>query len=145
MSSNSSGKGSNQPNKKRMCLDSSQTINRGIELDTDPLPRSDKMTNDLAKHKVFSSFGHKSAYNQVPLKLSDRKYTPFEVNGRLFQFCWIPLRVKNGAAAFRRTIDRIIEKKNSCGPFPYIDDFTIAGCTQSENEQKKFLGGYYLQ
>ena len=42
---------------------------------------------------------------------------------------------------FHRAIDRIIEKENLYGAFPYIDDITIAGRTQSEHDQnvKKFL------
>ena len=75
------------------------------------------------------------------LKVSDRKYTAFEVNGRLFQFCRILFRVRNGAAAFQRAIDRIIKKENLCGGFPFIDDITITRRTQSEHDQnvKKFL------
>ena len=59
----------------------------------------------------------------------------------MFQFCRIPFRVKNRAAAFQRAIDRIIKKENLCDGFPYIDDITIAGRTQSEHDKnvKKFL------
>ena len=41
----------------------------------------------------------------------------------------------------KRAIDRIIEKENLRGAFPYIDDITFAGHTQSEHDQnvKKFL------
>ena len=121
-----------------MCIDYSQIINLYTELDTYSLPRIDKMINDLAKYKVFFSFDHKSAYHQVPLKVSDRKYTAFKVNGDLFQFCRIPFGVKNGAAAFQTAI-----KENLCGAFPYIEYITIAGCTQSEMiKLKKILRGY---
>ena len=73
--------------------------------------------------------------------MSDRKYTAIEVNGCLFQFCRIPLKVKNKASAFQRAIDRIITKENLCGAFPNIDDIAIAGHTQSEHDEnvKKFL------
>ena len=85
----------------------------------------------------------------MPLKVSDRKYSDFEANGRLFQFCRIPSGIKNGAAAFQRAIDKIIKKENLCGAFPYIDDIIIAGRTQSEHDQnvKKFYrkGRYYPQ
>ena len=93
------------------------------------------MINDLAKYKVFSSFNLKSAYHQELLEVSNRKYTAFKANGHLFQFCRILFGVKNGAAAFQRAIDRIIEKENLCGAFPYIDDITITGCTLSEHDQ----------
>ena len=41
------------------------------------------MINNLAQYKVFSTFDLKSAYHQVPIKESDRKFTGFEANGRL--------------------------------------------------------------
>ncbi|CAB4035831.1 Hypothetical predicted protein, partial [Paramuricea clavata] len=47
----------------------------------------DDVINNLAQYKVFSTFDSKSAYHQVPIKESDRKFTGFEANGRLYQFC----------------------------------------------------------
>ena len=70
--------------KKRMCIDYSQTINQYTELDAYPLPRIDNMVNDLSKYSIFSTFDLKSAYHQVPLNETDKKYTAFEANGRLY-------------------------------------------------------------
>ena len=69
--------------KKRLCIDYSQTINLYTELDAFPLPRIDGMVNELAKHKVFSTFDLRSAYHQIKIKPSESKYTAFEptVNG----------------------------------------------------------------
>ena len=142
-SSTGSGKGPNQPQKKKeKYVDYSQTINLYTELDAYHFPRIDKMVNNLAKYKIFSSFDFKSAYHQVPLKVSDRKYTVFEANGHLFQFCRIQFGAKNGAAAFQTAIDRIIEKEKLSGAFPYIDDITIAGCSvRNDQNVKKILRG----
>ena len=71
----------------------------------------------------------------MPLKESDRKYTAFKANGRLFQFCRIPFGVKNGAHMFHRATHRIIAKENLCGAFPCVDEIAIAGCIQSEHDQ----------
>lgn len=73
----------------------------------------------------FFTFDLKSAYHQVPHKISEA----FEANGHLFQFCRIPFGDKNGAASFQKAIDEIIKKENLRGAFPYIDDITIAGRT----------------
>ena len=75
------------------------------------------------------------------LKVSDKKYITFEVNGHLFQFHRILFRAKKRAALFQRKIDKIIKKKNLCSAFPYIDDITIAGRRQAEHNQyrKSFL------
>ncbi|XP_068237219.1 uncharacterized protein [Palaemon carinicauda] len=64
--------------KKRLCIDYSQTINQYTELDAYPLPRIEDMVHDLAKYKVFSTFDLKSAYHQISIKESERKYTAFE-------------------------------------------------------------------
>lgn len=69
--------------RKRLCVDYSQTINQYTKLDAYPLPKIDEMVNNLAQYKVFSTFDLKSAYYQVPIQESDRKFTGFEANGRL--------------------------------------------------------------
>ena len=127
--------------KKRMCIDYSQTINLYTELDAYPLPRIDKMVNNLANYRVFSTFDLKSAYHQIPLKEADRKYTAFEANGRLYQFCRIPFGVTNGVAAFQRAMDKLVEEEDLKGTFPYLDNITIAGHNQEEHDQnvQRFL------
>ena len=79
-------KTSSQPDKKRLCVDYSQTINQYTELDAYPLPRIYDMINNLAHYKVFSTFDLQNAYHQVTIVKDDRKYTGFEANGRLYQF-----------------------------------------------------------
>lgn len=121
--------------KKRMCIDYSQTINQYTELDAYPLPRIDEMVDNLAKYSVFSTFDLKSAYHQIPLKDTERKYTAFEANGCLYQFCRVPFGVTNGVAVFQRAMDKLIKDENLQGAFPYLDNITIAGHTQEEHDR----------
>ncbi|XP_064080604.1 uncharacterized protein LOC135197465 [Macrobrachium nipponense] len=121
--------------KKRMCVDYSQTINLYTELDAYPLPRIDTMVNELSTYRVFSTFDLKSAYHQIPLKESDKKYTAFEANGRLYQFYRVPFGVTNGVAVFQRTMDKLEKEENLQGAFPYLDNITIAGHTQEQHDQ----------
>lgn len=51
------------------------------------------MVNDLAKYSVFLTFNLKNAYHQIKLKESDKKFTAFEANGRLYQFCRVSFGV----------------------------------------------------
>jgi len=69
------------------------------------------MVNNLAVYKVYSTFDLKSAYHQMPIKESDRKYTGFEANERLYQFCRIPFGVINGVPVFQRAIDKIVDEE----------------------------------
>ena len=120
--------------KKRLCIDYSQTINQYTELDAYPLPRIDEMVNNLAQYKVFSTFDLKSAYHQVPIKESDRKFTGFEANGRLYQFCRIPFGVTNGVVAFQRAMDNFVDEESLVDTFPYLDNITVAGQSQEEHD-----------
>ena len=75
--------------KKRLCIDYSQTINQYTELDAYPLPRIDDMINNLYYTiQSFPTFDLKSAYHQVAIKESDRKFTGFEANGRLYPWAY---------------------------------------------------------
>ena len=77
-------KSPSHPEKKRLCVDYSQTVNQYTEVDAYPLPRIDDMINNLAKYRVFSTFDLKNAYHQLPICDSDKKYTGFEANGKLY-------------------------------------------------------------
>ena len=126
--------------KKIICIDYSQTIYQYTDLDAYPLPRIDDMVNDLAAYKVYSTFDLKSAYHQVPIKESDRKYTGFEANGRLYQFCRIPFGVTTGVAVFQRAMDKMVDEEGLKDTFPYLNNITVAGRNQQEHDEnvKKF-------
>ena len=106
--------------KQRLCVDYSQTINLYTELDAYLLPRIDDMVNKLAQYKYFSTFNLKSAYHQVSINPAERKYTGFEANG---------------VAVFQRQMDTLITKEKLSDTFPYLDDITVAGRTQTEHDQ----------
>ncbi len=126
--------------KKRLCIDYSQTINQYTELDAYPLPRIEDIVHNLAKYKVFSTFDLKSAYHQISIKESERKYTAFEGAGKLYQFCRVPFGVTNGVAVFQRAMDKLVDEDLK-DTFPYLDNITVAGSTQDEHDEnvKKFL------
>ena len=126
-------KNPSQPEKKRVCVDYSQTINQYTELDA--LPRIDDMINNFAHYKVFLTFDLRNAYHQLPILKDDRKYTGFEANGRLYQFRWIPFGVTNGVAVFQRLMDNIIIEEKLKDTFPYLDDITVAGVNQPDHDK----------
>ena len=127
-------KSTSHPEKKRLCVDYSQTVNQYTEVDAYPLPRIDDMINNLAKYRVFFTFDLKNAYHQLPICDSDKKYTGFEANGKLYQFCRIPFGVTNGVAVFQRQMDKIIKEEKLMDTFSYLDDITVAGHTQEEHD-----------
>lgn len=132
-------KGENR--KQRMVVDYSQTINKYTMLDAYPLPRIEQLISRIAKYKVFSRLDLKNAYHQVPIIESERHYTAFEANGKLYQFLRVPFGVTNGVACFQRTIDAVIEEEHLEDTFPYLDDVTVGGRDQQEHDTnlQKFL------
>ena len=127
----------NERHKKRLVIDFSQTINKFTYLDAYPLPNLNKTVNSIAQYRVYSVIDLKSAYHQVPLQNRDKKYTAFEANGRLYQFCRIPFGVTNGVSAFQRTIDSFIAEEGLTDTFAYLNDVTICGNDQ-EHHDKNF-------
>ena len=110
--------------KKRLCIDYSQTVNLYTDLDAYPLPRIDD-------YKYFQLL----TYHQIQIRETDKKYTGFEANGQLYQFCCIPFRVTNGVAVFQREMDKLVEDKKLLGTFPYVDNITIAGHDQEDHDK----------
>lgn len=115
-------------------MDYSQTINIYTELDAFPLPRISDLVANLARYKYFSTFDLKSAYHQINIKQSDRKYTAFEANGQLFQFTRLPFGVTNGVPAFQRAMNEIVKEENLTDTFPYLDNVIIGGETEEEHD-----------
>ena len=122
-------KNPSKPDKKRLCVDYSQTIHQYTELDAYLLPRIDDMINNLAHYKVFSTFDLRNAYHQVPILKDDRKYTRFQGNGPLYQFRRIPFGVTNGVAVFQRLLDNIIKEEK------LKDNIIVAGVNQADHDK----------
>lgn len=91
----------------------------------------------------FSTFGLKSVYLHLRINESDKPFTVFEENGRLYQFTRVPFGVTNGVAVFHQAIEKFAEEENLCDTFPYLDSITIGGRDQKEHDIfvnfKKFL------
>ena len=76
-----------------------------------------------------------SAYHQVQIKEADRKFTGFEANGKLYQFCRVPFGVTNGVAVFQRAMDKFVEEEGLKDTFPYLDNITVAGHDQHNHDE----------
>ncbi|XP_018403046.1 PREDICTED: uncharacterized protein LOC108779970 [Cyphomyrmex costatus] len=127
--------------KVRMVVDYSQTINKFTMLDAYPLPRIEEIITKVSANEVFSTIDLESAYHQLPILKSERKYTAFEAGGKLYQFLRVPFGVTNGVACFQRIIDQIVQDEGLEDTFPYLDDVTICGKTQQEHDRnlERFL------
>ena len=125
----------NERHKKRLVIDYSQTINKYTNLDAYPLPNIEETVNKISQYRVFSTIDLKSAYHQVPIREHEKKYTAFEANKCLYQFCRIPFGVTNGVAAFQRIMNSFIADEGLSDTFAYLDDVTICGKNQTEHDK----------
>ena len=78
-------------NKKRLCVDYSQTVNLVTELDAYPIPNIEEIVHKLSKYSVFATYDLKSAYHQVPICEHDKSFTAFQAGDRLWEFNGISL------------------------------------------------------
>ena len=124
-----------------MATDYSQTINKFTMLDAYPLPRIEDIIARVSANAVFGTIDLQSAYHQVPILQSEKQYTAFEACGKLLPFLRVPFGVTNGVACFQRVIDQIIEDEGLTGTFPYLNDVTICGENQEQQDRnlERFL------
>ena len=85
--------------------------------------------------KYFSTYDLKSAYHQIPLKESEKKYTAFEGLGDLYEFCVLPFGVTNGVPSFQWIINDVITQEELSDTFPYLDNVTVAGIDQADHDR----------
>ena len=121
--------------KRRLAIDYSQTINLFTLLDAYPLPNISELVNKIASYKVFSTIDLRSAYHQIPIKESDKKFTAFQALNKLYQFKRLPFGLTNGVAVFQRQMDQMVENYNLTDTFPYLDNVTICGKSQEHHDQ----------
>ena len=77
----------------------------------------------------------KSAYYKVPLATEDQKFTAFEANRKLYQYCRMPFGVTNGVSTFQRIIDNLIEKYKLKKIYAYLDNVAVTGRDKDEHNQ----------
>ena len=105
-----------------------------MQLDAYPLPRIEDLINNLSVYKMFSTFDLKSAYHQIPIVESDKAYTAFEANGKLWEFNRVPFGVKNGVPQFQRKMDELVSSESLKDTFPYLDNVTVGARTREEHD-----------
>ena len=122
-------------NATRKAFAYSQKINKFTHLDAYPMPRIDDQINEISKCHVFSRLVLKSAYHQIRLLLSDKRYTAFEANGKLYQFKRLPFGLTNSVACFQPKIVVFIDGNNLNNTFAYMDNLTLLGMSQKEHDE----------
>jgi len=116
----------NKITKPRLVIDYSETINKFTYTDAYPTPRIEELIQKVAFGNCFSVLDLKSAYYQIRLADSAKKYTAFEANGNLYQFKRLPMGLCNSTAIFQRIMDKLIKENDLPDTYAYLDDLTIS-------------------
>ena len=124
----------NHGDKERLAIDYSQTINLFTEKDGFPIPLIEDIVNDLAVFHYFASYDLKRAYHQIPIAESDKPFTAFEADGKLFEFNVMPFGVTNGGPVFQRIMAGIIEEDKLENTLVYFDNVVIGAASMAELE-----------
>ena len=124
----------NHGDKERLAIDYSQTINLFTEKDGYPIPLIEDIVNDLARFQYFASYDLKRAYHQIPIAESDKPFTAFEAEGKLFEFNVMPFGVTNGGPVFQRIMAYIIEEDKLKNTLVYFDYVIIGAASMTELE-----------
>ena len=120
--------------KKKMCIDFSQTVNLYTMLDAYPLPTIESIVNEVAKWKYISTLDLKSACHQIQINSKDRHFTAFQSGNELYQWKYLPFGLTNVVPTFQRAINEFIAKHDLKCVNAYLDNITVGGMTQQEHD-----------
>jgi hypothetical protein len=91
----------------------------------------DAMLRRMSKAKYFSSVDIASAFWQVPMHVTDRKYTGFMTPTGKYEWLRMPFGLKNASSTFQRLMDHIIGQTDFTAV--YLDDIYIFSETWEEH------------
>lgn len=118
----------------RACLDA-RKVNENMIPDHEPLPNIDAILSKIGKAKYLTSFDMQSAFLQLPLSTSSKKYTGFIFDGKTYVFKRVPFGTKNSMAALTRCLNFIFDGKYRDHILVFADDILIASATFEEHLQ----------
>ena len=71
-------------------------------------------------------------FHQIPLHPESRAKTAMNLAGRRYQWCVMPMGIKNGPPIFQRVMNHVLRGLN-CADV-YIDDVIIGSCEDTEED-----------
>jgi hypothetical protein len=91
-----------------------------------PIPNMTDILEKLGNARFITTLDIRSAYWQIPVEESSRKYTAFSLPGRgIFEFCRMPFGLHGAPGTFQTLIDKLINVELQPYVFGYLDDIII--------------------
>lgn len=98
----------NKDGSNRVILDL-RAINQHTIFDSEPIPNPEDLFNKLGKFVYFTKVDLSKGYWQIPLDVSSRPYTAFQVPQGLFQFTVLAFGLKTACASFARMMRLLLQ------------------------------------
>jgi hypothetical protein len=116
----------------RICIDA-RRVNNVMLPDRARAPPIDEMLQQFHGVKYMTSLDLTSAFLQIPLEESSRKYTAFLFDTNVYQFQRVPFGTKNSLAAFVRGLRKVLGSDVNSFCACYVDDIVIFSKTFHEH------------
>jgi hypothetical protein len=116
----------------RICIDA-RRVNNVMLPDRARAPPVDEMLQHFHGVKYMTSLDLTSAFLQIPLEASSRKYTAFLFDTNVYQFQGVPFGKKNSLADFVRGLSKVLGSGMSSFCACYVDDIVIFSKTFEEH------------
>ncbi|CAM6125100.1 unnamed protein product [Calypogeia fissa] len=107
---------------KRMCGDY-RPLNLVTPQDRYPMPTAEELFDSIGDSDVFTIVDLRQGFNQIVIRVADRKKTAFHGSNRLWKWLVMPFGLKNAPVFFQRIMDQVLEGADflKC----YIDDVLV--------------------
>ncbi|XP_033231637.1 uncharacterized protein K02A2.6-like [Belonocnema kinseyi] len=108
----------------RLCGDYKVTLNKNIEVDRYPLPRTEELLETIGEAQYFTKLDLSEAYQQVPLSKESQKLVVISTHLGLFKYTRLPYGVSTAPGSFRRIMATLL--LGIPGLVVFLDDIYIS-------------------
>lgn len=129
---------------KRICVDF-RRLNGVLVADAEPIPKMDATFAQVGRMKFISKLDLAIRYWQIPMSEESKEQTVFACGSGLFQFRFMPFRLKTAATTFTKLIWRVLEEAPNTKH--YIEDVVVATTVGRNIQQRSeyFFNNYVLK
>ena len=110
-------------------------LDEQTEHDSYSLPLIDTILQKQPKKQIFIVLDLKHGYHQMPLHMDSRPCTAMSTPLGSMQWKVVPMRAKNGNAAFQRMMEDLLGPVLDCAD-PFVDDVIIGSGTEDITEDE---------